>query len=168
VTVLSTQSNESALSSGKRNVKTFSSKDTWVSEGFFPRRVSVVNFPGGGQKDFSRGGNSGEISFYQLETRENYFSTERLIGKYQISKSREQAPLPAPPFRRPCKDTTDYYVCNCHLCNSEIVYVSSAWICFILDIASSRMISFQIVKLVNWNFYLSFFCQTYSKTQSNT
>jgi len=48
------------------------------------------------RKDFSRWwpnaffqgwANNGEISFYQLETKRLIFSTKKLIGKYQISKS---------------------------------------------------------------------------------
>jgi len=35
---------------------------TWVSEGFFPEA-----------KDFSRRGQNGEISFFPLETRKNFF-----------------------------------------------------------------------------------------------
>jgi len=38
-------------------------------------------FPGGGQKHFLRGANSGEISFYQLENKRKNLSTKKLIGK---------------------------------------------------------------------------------------
>jgi len=60
---------------------------------FFRGRASGA-FPGD-QKHFSReGGNSDEISVYQLETkRKTFFSM--LMGKFQIPGS------PCPPFRRP-------------------------------------------------------------------
>jgi len=44
----------------------------WASEYFFSRS-SIVDFLTDSQKDFSRGENSGEISFYPLETKRAMF-----------------------------------------------------------------------------------------------
>ena len=41
-------------------------------------------FAHGRRKDFSRGSNSGEISFYQLETKRKYFSYKVLIRECQF------------------------------------------------------------------------------------
>jgi len=50
-------------------------------------------FSRGAIAGFSRGGNSGEISFYLLKTKRIYFSTKKSIGKHQISKSRGASSL---------------------------------------------------------------------------
>ena len=67
---------------------------SWVSEGFFLWRVNGGFFPGGGQTAV-------KFHFTNSKLRENYFSTKKLTGKYQISKSRGSKALFAPPFRRP-------------------------------------------------------------------
>jgi len=45
---------------------------------------NLLIFPGGSQKDFSMGANSGEISFHQVETKRKKFSKKKLIGKYNF------------------------------------------------------------------------------------
>jgi len=50
-------------------------------------------FSRGAIAGFSRGGNSGEISFYLLKNKRIYFSTKKSIGKHQISKSRGASSL---------------------------------------------------------------------------
>jgi len=57
-----------------------------------------VDFPAGGQKDFSNAGEAVvKFHFTNSKLSEKYFSTKTLIGKYQISNSKgSKGPL-APP-----------------------------------------------------------------------
>jgi len=67
-----------------------------VSEGFLQR--PIVDFSRHSQKYFSRGDKSGKISIYPLETKKTAFFAKHLIGKCQISNSREGfAPPMSPP-----------------------------------------------------------------------
>ena len=52
------------------------------------------NFSSGSQKIFREKAKSGEISFYLLKTKNQPFFTKNVIGKCQISKSREALVLP--------------------------------------------------------------------------
>ena len=76
------------------------SLETWVSEGFLQR--PIVDFSRHSQKYFSRGDKSGKISIYPLETKKTAFFAKHLIGKCQISNSREGfGPSHVPTFLRP-------------------------------------------------------------------
>jgi len=96
---------------------------TWASEGIFP---------GAAKKIFQRS-ESGEISFYLLETKNQPFFAKNLIGKCQISKSRGSKVPPALPFRRPWMLVMYPAIIN--------VYGKKAFFRFIVRIALS---SFQL------------------------
>jgi len=53
------------------------------------------DFSWGIQKDFYRATNSGEISFYVLETNRTSLFAKNLIGNYKSSKSRGESPSPS-------------------------------------------------------------------------
>jgi len=76
-----------------------------------PDLMSVGRFFSG-RGAFAGRPNSGEISFYQLETKGIKFSTETLIGKYRISKSRGSNHR----SRRPCLTCVQRHCCkNCEV-----------------------------------------------------
>jgi len=50
----------------------------------------------GNHKNFSRGSESDEISFFLIETKKMTFFAKNAIDKFQTSKSRGKAPLPTP------------------------------------------------------------------------
>jgi len=53
---------------------------------FFPGRAIVGLARRWPNAFFQERANSGEILFYQLDTKRQAFSTKKLMGKYQISK----------------------------------------------------------------------------------
>jgi len=53
----------------------------------FFKEGAIVKFFQQVSKNISSGGNSGEILFYQRETKRKTFFTTTVIGKYQISTS---------------------------------------------------------------------------------
>jgi len=71
------------------------SLQAWVSERFFSRG-GKVDFSWRRQKYFSSGGKSDKISFHPLKTKKTTFFAKNLIGKCQVSNSREGQGPPAP------------------------------------------------------------------------
>ena len=69
--------------------------NAWVSEGFFPWGP-LADCSTGNHKNFSRGSESDEISFFLIETKKMTFFAKNAIDKFQTSKSRGKAPLPTP------------------------------------------------------------------------
>jgi len=69
---------------------------SWASENFFSGEDQLWIFPGGTERIFPERSIVVNFHFTNSETKKKTISTEKLIAKYQISKSKGPRPNPAP------------------------------------------------------------------------
>ena len=89
----------SSLISISQKINTNPTSRPWASEVFFPGGRANSGVFQKEPKGFSRGGKTGEISFFPLETKKATFFAKNIIGKRQIFQP--WAPKPPWPLSRP-------------------------------------------------------------------